>query len=54
MSSKSSGNENEKDYSNFSMTQTSLNERKKGKVSNILPLFFLLILPGFRNSQINP
>lgn len=48
MSSKSSGNENEKDYSNFSMTQTSLNERKKGKVSNILPLFFLLILPGFR------
>lgn len=29
MSSKSSGNENEKDYSNFSMTQTSLNERKK-------------------------
>lgn len=31
MSSKSSGNENEKDYSNFSMTQTSLNERKKEK-----------------------
>lgn len=31
MSSESSGNENEKDYSNFSMTQTSLHQRKKAK-----------------------